>query len=89
MMGVSPEDAAKLIVEKGADIIGTNCGTGIDIRKAAPDCKGVYADACDLPIMAQPNAGQPEIENGKNYLQGNTCPRWRKGLICWLPRALP
>ena len=64
MMGVSPEDAAKLIVEKGADIIGTNCGTGIDIRKAALIVRR-YADACDLPIMAQPNAGQPEIENGK------------------------
>jgi len=59
MMGVSPEEAAALVLEKGADVIGTNCGTSIDIRNAARIVRRFRA-ACDLPVMAQPNAGQPE-----------------------------
>ncbi len=61
MMGVSPEEAVHLMVEKGADVIGTNCGTGIDIGNAARIVRR-YRKACVLPIMAQPNAGQPERE---------------------------
>ncbi|MFH1964027.1 MAG: homocysteine S-methyltransferase family protein [Acidobacteriota bacterium] len=64
MMGVSPEEAVQLIVEKGADVIGTNCGKGIDIGNAARIVRR-YRKACDLPIMAQPNAGQPEMEEGR------------------------
>ncbi len=61
MMGVSPEDAVQLMVDRGADVIGTNCGTGIDIGNAAR-ITSRYRKACGLPIMAQPNAGQPERE---------------------------
>lgn len=64
MMGVSPEEAVQLIVEKGADVIGTNCGKGIDIGNAARIVRR-YREACDLPIMAQPNAGQPEMVEGR------------------------
>ncbi len=35
MMGVSPEQAARFMVDEGADVIGLNCGTGIDMVKAA------------------------------------------------------
>ncbi len=64
MMGVSPEQAARLITEKGADVIGTNCGTDIDIRSAA-GIVARYRKACDLPVMAQPNAGRPEMEGDR------------------------
>jgi 5-methyltetrahydrofolate--homocysteine methyltransferase len=64
MMGVSPEEAVQLIVEKGADVIGTNCGKDIDIGNAARIVRR-YRESCDLPIMAQPNAGQPEMEEGR------------------------
>lgn len=64
MMGVSPEEAAALISSKGADVIGTNCGTGIDIANAARIVKR-YREACSLPVMAQPNAGQPEMEGDR------------------------
>jgi 5-methyltetrahydrofolate--homocysteine methyltransferase len=61
MMGVSPERAAELLASKGADVAGLNCGTGIDVRLAASVTRR-YRSACGLPVMAQPNAGQPVLE---------------------------
>jgi len=60
MMGVSPEQAAEFAAAHGADIVALNCGTGIDMEKAA-DIVRRYRGACELPIMVQPNAGQPEL----------------------------
>ncbi len=62
MMGVSPEVAAQFMVANGADVVALNCGTGIDMVKAA-DTARRYRQVTGLPIMAQPNAGQPELEN--------------------------
>ena len=64
MMGVSPEEAAEFLARQGADIAGTNCGSGVDMRMAA-DVARRYRSACGLPVMAQPNAGQPVLENMK------------------------
>lgn len=58
MMGVSPRDAAIAAVEAGADIIGTNCGNGIErmieivreMREVSPD----------TPILVHANAGLPK-----------------------------
>ena len=60
MMGVSPEQAAERMAQLGVDVVGLNCGTGIDMPAAA-DIVARYRSACDLPVMAQPNAGQPEL----------------------------
>lgn len=64
MMGTSPEQAAKLMVEEGVDIIALNCGTGVDMKLAAETVK-LYRETCELPVMAQPNAGLPVVENMK------------------------
>ena len=64
MMGVSPEQAAALAVERGADIIALNCGTGMDMKGAAAVAR-LYRATCTLPIMVQPNAGLPVLENLK------------------------
>lgn len=64
MMGVSPEQMVKEIVEAGADIIGTNCGNGMEnmisivatVRKVNPN----------IPILTHANAGLPHLEDGKN-----------------------
>jgi 5-methyltetrahydrofolate--homocysteine methyltransferase len=64
MMGVTPERAAELAVDHGAHIIALNCGTGMDMNGAAMVAKQ-YRVACDLPIMVQPNAGLPVLENMK------------------------
>jgi 5-methyltetrahydrofolate--homocysteine methyltransferase len=64
MMGVSPEQAAELAEERGAHVIALNCGTGMDMPGAAK-VAAQYRAACSLPIMIQPNAGQPFLENMK------------------------
>ena len=62
MMGVTPEQAVEGLTEAGADIIGCNCGIGIDnyIKVAAK-----FRAVTDRPIWVKANAGMPEVEDGK------------------------
>lgn len=62
MMGVGPEEAARFLQELGADMAAINCGSGVDVRWAARAVE-TYRRVCDLPTMAQPNAGIPELVN--------------------------
>lgn len=62
MMGVSPEQAAEEMVEAGADIIGTNCGNGIE--RMIEIVKVMRATAPDTPILVHANAGLPKNVNG-------------------------
>ena len=64
MMGIDPEVAAEFMQERGVDIIGLNCGTGMDMTWAHEAVRR-YRTVCDLPIMVQPNAGLPVLENLK------------------------
>jgi 5-methyltetrahydrofolate--homocysteine methyltransferase len=64
MMGVDPEQAAAFIEAQGADIVALNCGTGMDMARARQAVER-YARTTKLPIMAQPNAGQPKLVNMK------------------------
>jgi 5-methyltetrahydrofolate--homocysteine methyltransferase len=64
MMGVTPERAAQFAEERGANIIALNCGTGMDMNGAAMVAKQ-YRSSCGLPVMVQPNAGLPVLENLK------------------------
>ena len=62
MMGVSIEEAARGLAEAGADVIGSNCGNGLEqmIRIAA-----AFRAVSPLPLMIQANAGLPETEDGR------------------------
>jgi 5-methyltetrahydrofolate--homocysteine methyltransferase len=62
MMGVDPEQAAAFMQEHGADMVALNCGTGMDMARARNAVER-YRAVTDLPIMAQPNAGQPALVN--------------------------
>ena len=64
MMGVMPERAAQFAQERGANIIALNCGTGMDMKGAAMVARQ-YRESCGLPVMMQPNAGLPVLENMK------------------------
>ncbi len=64
MMGIGPEDAAAFMKDAGVDIVAMNCGTGIDVGWAA-EAVPRFREICDLPTMAQPNAGTPVLENMK------------------------
>ncbi len=60
MMGVDPERAAAFMEEHGAHIVALNCGTGMDMARAR-EAVVRYKAATTLPIMVQPNAGQPKL----------------------------
>jgi len=60
MMGIDPERAATFMQEHGADIVALNCGTGMDMERARQAVVR-YRKVTGLPVMAQPNAGQPKL----------------------------
>jgi 5-methyltetrahydrofolate--homocysteine methyltransferase len=62
MMGTTPEEAAQQLKNEGADVIGANCGMGIEFILTV--CKRLRS-ATDLPVWIKPNAGLPEYLNGK------------------------
>ena len=64
MMGVAPEQAAEFVAARGAHVVALNCGTGMDMAGAAKVAR-IYRAHCALPIMVQPNAGLPVLENLK------------------------
>jgi 5-methyltetrahydrofolate--homocysteine methyltransferase len=62
MMGIRPEEAATELERAGADILGANCGAGIDIMI---ELMGLMRSATTLPLWCKPNAGLPELVQGK------------------------
>ena len=62
MMGVSPERAVKGLREAGADVVGANCGNGIDAMiELAREIRG----AGDGYTVIHSNAGIPAIVKGR------------------------
>ena len=64
MMGVEPERAAEFMEENGAHVVALNCGTRMDMIRAR-DAVERYKSMTGLPVMVQPNAGQPKLVNMK------------------------
>jgi len=63
MMGTTLEAAAKSLIEAGADIIGTNCGNGIE--KMVSITKLFRMADKKIPLLVQANAGLPVMVEGK------------------------
>jgi len=63
MMGVSPTEMMQELVPEGVDIIGANCGNGIEgmirIVKEIRLCNAV------IPVLIHANAGMPVYDDGK------------------------
>jgi 5-methyltetrahydrofolate--homocysteine methyltransferase len=57
MMGVSPSDMAKALCESGADIVGTDCGNGM--QGMIPIVEEIRAVTPNIPILVHANAGMP------------------------------
>jgi len=64
VLGTPPEAAAVTLDAMGVDVIGSNCGLGPE---------GIYAilekmrSVTSRPLIAQPNAGLPELRDGKTF----------------------
>jgi 5-methyltetrahydrofolate--homocysteine methyltransferase len=62
IMGNNIEKVAKSLIDCGADIIGSNCGNGIDnMVEIAKE----FRKFSDHPLLIQANAGTPSIVDGK------------------------
>ena len=67
VLGTPPEAAAITLTAAGADIVGSNCGLGVD---------GIYDILCrmrkvtDLPIISQANAGLPLLVDDRTVFPG-------------------
>jgi len=63
IMGHSASDAAVALAEAGAAAVGANCGdlTPEDMALIV----AIMKEAVDLPILAQPNAGRPQLIDGR------------------------
>ncbi len=58
MMGVTPEQAAQRLMAAGADVVGANCGQGVEGYIAI--CRRMRA-VTDKPLWIKANAGLPEM----------------------------
>ena len=64
MMGVGPVDAAKAAIDSGADVVGANCGNGIErMIDIVAEMRGALPGAI---IMVQANAGLPQHIDGRD-----------------------
>jgi 5-methyltetrahydrofolate--homocysteine methyltransferase len=62
MIGNTPEQAVEILTGVGVDVIGANCGQGIE--GFIPICKRMRS-ATTLPLWMKPNAGSPEVIDGQ------------------------
>lgn len=72
MMGVDPAAAVAALSAAGADILGSNCGQGIE---QMVDLAAEFRALTDKPILIHANAGLPEL------VAGNTVYRQTPGLM--------
>ncbi len=64
--GTVLKDVAQRFSEEGADVIGANCGTGMDDMI---EIARQFREAGKKPILIRPNAGLPEMKDGKPIWQ--------------------
>jgi 5-methyltetrahydrofolate--homocysteine methyltransferase len=68
MMGVSPADLVPAMIDAGANIIGANCGNGLENMIGIVN--EIRAIDPEIPILVHANAGAPVYKNGETvYLE--------------------
>ena len=61
MMGVAPRRGCTALLDAGADVVGCNCSiTGELMVELVAEIRAIT----DAPLLAEPNAGQPRLEEG-------------------------
>jgi 5-methyltetrahydrofolate--homocysteine methyltransferase len=75
MMGVSCAQAAEVLSSAGADVVGANCGNGIEqmLTIAAE-----FRKHTDKPILIHANAGMPQLIDGKTVFKQTPADMARK-----------
>ncbi len=62
IMGVSIEDAVPRLLDEGVDVVGSNCGHGLDTMI---EVANAFRAVTEAPLIIQSNAGLPELIDGK------------------------
>jgi 5-methyltetrahydrofolate--homocysteine methyltransferase len=65
MMGGDPAGVVQASVDAGADVVGANCGTDLDLGDYVRLAEALVAAAGQTPVILQPNAGSPKTIDGK------------------------
>ncbi len=66
LTGTSPEVFCETMLNMGVDFLGTNCSAG---PEQMLDIAVRLRRISDVPVIAQPNAGLPELENGRTVFR--------------------
>ena len=66
LFGTDPETAALVLTTLGVDALGVNCSTGPDKMCDVVRKMRAYAD---IPLVAKPNAGLPQLVDGKTVYE--------------------
>ncbi len=67
VLGTPPEAAAITLEAVGANIVGSNCGLGVD---GIYDILSAMRRVTHLPLISQANAGLPYLKDGKTVFPG-------------------
>ncbi|MFA7060455.1 MAG: homocysteine S-methyltransferase family protein [Pedobacter sp.] len=67
VLGTPPEAAAITLAAAGADIVGSNCGLGVD---GIHDILQRMRAVTDLPLISQANAGLPQLVDDRTVFPG-------------------
>lgn len=62
LMGTTPEQAVEGLAQAGADVVGANCGQGVE---GYIDIGRRMAESSDLPVWIKANAGMPKMVDGE------------------------
>jgi 5-methyltetrahydrofolate--homocysteine methyltransferase len=65
-MGVGPEQVVAVMGEAGADVLGSNCGNGIE---QMIDIVKEFREHTDMPLLIHANAGVPQLVGGKTVFR--------------------
>jgi len=79
-MGVDCRTAVEKLTEAGADVLGSNCGNGIE--QMVPIALEFSANT-DKPILIQANAGLPKIEKGVTVFRQSP-----EHMARWIPQLV-
>lgn len=66
LTGTDPETAAVVLESLGADVIGVNCSGGPQQLEPIVE---ILCRSTNLPVLVEPNAGMPELVNGKTVFR--------------------
>ncbi len=62
VMGVSVPQAAGALAAAGADVVGSNCGAGVEEMLVVAEA---FLACANVPVAIQPNAGLPLLKDGR------------------------